>query len=32
VGPWFLNGTTVTGYAYFSWNVPGSAGWTVVSR
>ncbi|MFP2905822.1 M57 family metalloprotease [Pyxidicoccus sp. 3LFB2] len=32
VGPWYLDGTTVTGYAYFSWNVPGSAGWTVVSR
>jgi hypothetical protein len=29
---WFLNGTTVTGTADMSWNVPGSSGWEIVSR
>ncbi len=29
---WYMNGTTVLGDSYLSWNVPGSSGWEIVSR
>ncbi len=29
---WYLNGTTVLGDSYLSWNVPGYSGWEIVSR